>query len=216
MSAREYYDEEYFRRQSAGGDVQGRLNAFKFREFVPAEATVLDFGCGSGALLRALAGKGRKLMGVEINPSAIAVARSSGLEIFASLDEIADASVDTVISNHALEHVEDPMSAMRGMLRVLKPGGRIILVVPCDRASVGFKRNDPDLHLYSWSAGNLGNLAHVSGFQVERVDEVRHRWPPKWQRVLAFVGEPSFHRLSQIWGRLYRVRSQVRLLAFKP
>jgi SAM-dependent methyltransferase len=42
----------------------------------------------------------------------------------------ADGHFDLVICNHVLEHVTDDRSAMREILRVLKPGGRAVLQVP--------------------------------------------------------------------------------------
>jgi SAM-dependent methyltransferase len=46
------------------------------------------------------------------------------------LDWLPDASVDAVYSRHALEHVEQILPLMRELHRVLRPGGRLHLVVP--------------------------------------------------------------------------------------
>lgn len=57
------------------------------------------------------------------------------------LTKVADASQDFVASNHFLEHCEDPIGALRNMLRVLRPGGVVYLSVP-DRRLI-FDRDRP-------------------------------------------------------------------------
>lgn len=215
IDATHYYDAAYFEWQNKAGRDQGLANLFKFSQHIEPADRVLDFGCGSGALLQAVGLRDGSLIGVEINPSAQDHARSQGLEIVAELKDVPTSSVDVVISNHALEHVENPIGILREMRRVLRSGGRIVIVVPCDRASFAFSEKDPDRHLFSWSAGNLGNLARVAGFNVLVAQEIVHKWPPKWRTVLKFSGWKGFHFVSRIWARFDRSRSQVKLVAQK-
>jgi SAM-dependent methyltransferase len=51
------------------------------------------------------------------------------------LSAFADDSVDFVIANHMLEHVEDPIATLEHQLRVLRPGGVLYLTVPDARES---------------------------------------------------------------------------------
>lgn len=51
------------------------------------------------------------------------------------LASFADASLDFVVANHMLEHVEDPIAALEHQLRVLKPGGILYLTLPDARHS---------------------------------------------------------------------------------
>jgi SAM-dependent methyltransferase len=53
----------------------------------------------------------------------------------ARLGSFTDASLDFVVANHMLEHVEDPISALEHQLRVLKPGGVLYLTLPDARES---------------------------------------------------------------------------------
>jgi SAM-dependent methyltransferase len=53
----------------------------------------------------------------------------------ARLDSFADASLDFVVANHMLEHVEDPIAALQHQLRVLRPGGVLYLTLPDARES---------------------------------------------------------------------------------
>jgi SAM-dependent methyltransferase len=51
------------------------------------------------------------------------------------LASFADDSLDFVMANHVLEHVEDPVAALSAFLRVLRPGGVLFLTLPDPRRS---------------------------------------------------------------------------------
>lgn len=210
-----HYDEAYFQWQNNQAAVGAEANKEKFLAFLNSDhRVILDFGCGGGSLLKSLPAETR--IGVEINPVARAHAEKLGVRVVSSLDEIASASIDAVVSNHALEHVEAPLSVLRGVHRVLKPGGLAVVVVPSDRAHFPFKKVDQDFHLYSWSAGNLGNLARAAGLTVDRAEELVHRWPPGWHVIRRIGGRHVFNLACGLWGRIRRSRSQVRIVARKP
>jgi len=46
------------------------------------------------------------------------------------LARFADASLDFVVASHVLEHIEDPVAALESWLRVLRPGGVLLIVLP--------------------------------------------------------------------------------------
>lgn len=214
-----HYDATYFRWQGKNGRLAGEANRFKFAPFIQPGSRIVDFGCGDGSLLLALGGG----TGIEINEHAISVARASGLTVEHSLRDLPDVSADVIVSNHALEHVEDPLKEMREMHRVLAPGGKIVIVVPCDKPSYRFRLDDPDFHLFSYSASNLGNLARAAGFRVIEARVVAHAWPPKWPKIQAWLGWQAFHFASRVWARIgpfidlrvRRIRAQVRVVAEK-
>jgi SAM-dependent methyltransferase len=58
-----------------------------------------------------------------------------------NLEHIADASYDFLLSSHSLEHFANPLKAVKEWLRVLKPGGTLVLVLPDKRFT--FDRNRP-------------------------------------------------------------------------
>jgi SAM-dependent methyltransferase len=61
------------------------------------------------------------------------------------LQTIGDGSADFVIANHFLEHCEDPLSALRTQLRVLRPGGISFLTLPDKRATFDAPRVETEL-----------------------------------------------------------------------
>jgi predicted SAM-dependent methyltransferase len=58
----------------------------------------------------------------------------------ATLATFADASVDFVVANHVLEHLEDPIAALQNLVRVLRPGGVLFLTLPDARHSFDARR----------------------------------------------------------------------------
>ena len=102
---------------------------------------VLDVGCGTGVVTRLAAervGPKGKVVGLDINPEMLAVAKSVTPAELAvewqegSADAIrcADESFDAVLCQLSLQFVPDRGKALREIHRVLVPGGRLVLNVP--------------------------------------------------------------------------------------
>ncbi|MCL2452864.1 MAG: class I SAM-dependent methyltransferase [Alphaproteobacteria bacterium] len=215
------YDGKYFLRYNVGAELGCEINKAHFMPYLKPSDRVLDFGCAGGDLLNAL--RVAEPVGVEINPAAIELARKLGIEVYPDPKTVPSASVDALISNHALEHVEQPLDVMREMIRTLKPDKLAVIVVPCDRVDVAYSPQDLDHHLYSWSASNLGNMARAAGFEIIEVSELVHRLPPLWHRfpslwqnLYRVFGRRVFDPICRICALLRRDRTQVRLVARKP
>lgn len=115
-------------------------------EFSPEEIfagkTVLDMGCGaSGKSLYYLSIGARQVVGVDIvahyQAEAEAFARELDYEdrftflLASALDlPVPDGTFDVVIMNDFMEHISDPVGALREAMRVLKPGGRVYINFP--------------------------------------------------------------------------------------
>src|SRR5690606_25088070 len=98
---------------------------------------VLDVGCGTGILAREIAprtGPGGHLAGIDPGPGMLAVARQLAPAIewregVAEALPFPDQSFDAVASQFALMFATDRRQAVREMLRVLVPGGRLAIAV---------------------------------------------------------------------------------------
>ena len=101
-----------------------------------APGALLDAGCGTGGLLRRLAGKStRALVGLEFNPEAArrAGAKSGALTTGGDANRLpfAGASFGALVSMDVLCHrAVDPSLALAEFHRVLKPGGALVLNLP--------------------------------------------------------------------------------------
>jgi SAM-dependent methyltransferase len=114
---------------------------------------VLEIGCGRGEFVRRLIGTigtPRLLMAADFAGSAVQLGRrrleqSSGRRVcwsVASIQDIpvADGTFDLVISCETIEHVVDPVRAMREIHRVLRPGGTLLLTTPNYLGPMGLYR----------------------------------------------------------------------------
>jgi len=102
---------------------------------------VLDVACGTGVVARIAAeriGPGGKVVGIDLNPGMIAVARSLPAPVGAPIEwlersaldlRLADASFDVILCQQGLQFFPDKARAMQEMRRVLVHGGRLALSV---------------------------------------------------------------------------------------
>ena len=94
---------------------------------------LLEVGFGDGARLKYFQQKGWEVVGQEYDPVAAEKARSAGFTVH--LGDLATlrlpaGSFDAVVGSHVLEHVVDPVGFLAEACRLLKPGGRIVMVTP--------------------------------------------------------------------------------------
>ncbi|RII12401.1 Demethylrebeccamycin-D-glucose O-methyltransferase [Streptomyces sp. YIM 130001] len=129
--------------------------AYLLAELRP-DATVLDVGCGPGTItadLAALVPDGH-VTGVEYAPDVLDQARATAAErgvgnvTFGAADvhqlPYADESFDVVHAHQVLQHVGDPVQALREMRRVARPGG-LVAVRDSDYAAMAWYPNPPGL-----------------------------------------------------------------------
>ncbi len=103
---------------------------------------VLDAGCGEGYMSRLLAERGARAAGVDVSDSLIGYARTHAEAdrlgtryTVASLENLPydHDSFDVAVCNHVLSDVSDPGAALLELGRVLRPGGRLVILMlhPC-------------------------------------------------------------------------------------
>ena len=139
---------------------------------------LLDAGCGAGTFLSWAVRAGWDATGLEVDPRGVEGARAVGLNVVqGSMEDclLPDASFDTVVLNHTLEHCHDPNRVLAQAFRVLKPGGLIIVGVPnfdCyDNHVFGdcWSNCEAPRHLYHFNPETLTRLLEQNGFGLERL-----------------------------------------------
>jgi 2-polyprenyl-6-hydroxyphenyl methylase / 3-demethylubiquinone-9 3-methyltransferase len=98
---------------------------------------VLDVGCGGGLLAEGMARRGARVLGIDLAPEALAVARlhavESGLPVEyrqVAVEELAESSpagFDVVTCLEMLEHVPDPSAIVDALARLVRPGGHVVV-----------------------------------------------------------------------------------------
>ena len=102
---------------------------------LPVDARrVLVDGCGLGMYVKHLAELGYNAVGLDIDYERVAEAAHAGIEqLHVAAGEYLpypDGAFDAVLSHEVIEHVANDRLAAREMIRVLRPGGRVILFCP--------------------------------------------------------------------------------------
>jgi SAM-dependent methyltransferase len=109
---------------------------------LPADARILEIGCGTGHNLPMLARFG-EVDAIEIEPAARAVAAK---RLGKPVGDAPLPALPGVPRGHVVEHIEDDVAALRAMAECLAPGGRILIAVPA--------------HQWMWSAHDVVNHHH--------------------------------------------------------
>ena len=96
-------------------------------------AQLLDLGCGSGRFLDTATGLGWDATGLDPDPLAVAAGRKRGRKIEQGglpATGLNSDRFDAVTMNHVVEHLHDPVAALRDVHRILKPGGNVWAATP--------------------------------------------------------------------------------------
>jgi SAM-dependent methyltransferase len=94
---------------------------------------VLDVGCGVGMYTAAFLCETPHVFGVEVERERVLEARERAAGVVQAVGEhlpFPDAAFDVVFSHEVLEHVADDRACVAEMVRVTRPGGRIVVFVP--------------------------------------------------------------------------------------
>lgn len=138
---------------------------------------LLDVGCGAGRFLHRMQRRGWQVEGIDFDEQAAAkVTRKYGIKAHVgSLADcsIPDASFDVVTMSQTVEHLFDPRSDLQACLRVLKPGGLLVMTTP-NVNSIGaaefgpyWRGWEPPRHLHLFSVESLARLTRQAGFEID-------------------------------------------------
>lgn len=117
--------------------------AMNFIETHRPYENVLDFGCGSGVMLPFLARHSQHVTAMDIDLVPLEHVRkhislAENIEVLdanqTSLSQLAPKSLDLISALDVLEHVEDLSRTLKELLRLLKPGGHLVVSGPTENA----------------------------------------------------------------------------------
>jgi SAM-dependent methyltransferase len=179
--------------------------------------SVLDVGCGPGVLLNQMRERGWQVRGTERSAAAAQQARDTfHLDVRAQgVDDLVaeGATFDAVVLWHVAEHLHTPAEIVRGIARLLKPGGMLLIAVPnfaspeARVGGAGWFHLDVPRHLVHFTPSTLDAVLADAGFHKAKVTHL----VPEYD-LFSFV-QTVENRLGLPSNLLYDVlrRSEARL-----
>jgi 2-polyprenyl-3-methyl-5-hydroxy-6-metoxy-1,4-benzoquinol methylase len=149
---------------------------------ISKKAKILDVGCGRGDFLEAFQAQGLEASGIDREPSAASVAPSVAVK-YCDLEKdtfpFADGTFDVVFSKSVLEHLFNPEKFLLECKRILKPGGRIILMTPdwVSQMKIFF---DDYSHRQPYTVTGVKDALEIFGFK-ETQAELFYQLPVLWR-----------------------------------
>jgi len=148
-------------------DAERRRHAATYLDDI-TPGKLLDVGCGSGAYAAWMQTRGWDVRGTEVDPVAARTARMThGLTV--DIGDLAairhpDGAFDAITARHVLEHVQEPVAFLAECWRILRPGGRLVIVTP-NVDSLGHRHFaerwrglEQPRHLFLYSSASLRTL----------------------------------------------------------
>ena len=160
-------------------DYPAKLAHLLFKKYgMQAGQTLLEPGCGRGEVLKCFRDFGLQVQGCDLSPETAVLLHDMDIEIWDVENNglpYADNSFDVIYTKSFLEHFYYPERFMKEALRVLKPGGLMLNLVPCWEANYR-KYFDDFTHRTPFTAVSLRNIQLIHGF--EEVEVVKFRQLP--------------------------------------
>jgi ubiquinone/menaquinone biosynthesis C-methylase UbiE len=178
---------QYERRWSFYVRATSRETLARFR--INPTDSVLDVGCGTGALLCQLSASypQARLAGIDPSPEMLVIARARlppGIELKQSWAEgipYPDDAFHVVVSCNVLHYIREPLVALREMLRVLRPEGTLVITDWCDdylacRICDWYLRHFDAAHFRTYPAQRLRDLLNTAGATEVRIVCYKITW----------------------------------------
>lgn len=151
--------------------------------FAPlAGRTLLDIGCGTGNLTRALTEGGAAVTGID--PGAEALAKARNLVPAAQFEAVSaealpfpDGHFDGAVMLNSLHHVPDPAKALAEAARVLRPGCRLVVIEPLASGTFfdALKPIEDETEIRAAAQAAIAQSLSQGGFACERDVTIERR-----------------------------------------
>ena len=176
--------------------------------WVPKNVRILDIGCGLGETLGYHTIRGCDAYGVEADKNIHRVINKLGYKIHVGLfnpDFYEPNFFDYITLDQVIEHVKDPLETMRGIAKILKPGGIAILSTP-NASGWGarlFRRHwinwHAPYHLQFFSLYSMSIAAKQAGLTIEKLKIITSSHWLYWQ-WLHLLFYPNWGQPSRFWS----------------
>jgi 2-polyprenyl-3-methyl-5-hydroxy-6-metoxy-1,4-benzoquinol methylase len=144
---------------------------------LPRGASIVDIGSGDGSQLGLLWQRGFRMTGVERDTKSVSL-QGGHSQVFEGSAEalppqLARGSFDAVMFKQVLEHLVDPVGALRNAAQLLKPGGVMFVEVPNNESAIAqqsglsWEHMDVPRHINFFTQDTLQAAVTRAGLAVE-------------------------------------------------
>jgi len=154
---------------------------------------IVDLACGQGFFSRKLAKSGARLIGIDISPELIDIARKDkSVEYFVSqahkLNFLQNGYIDKVLIVLSLQNIENVQDVIEETNRILKPKGKIFIVLNHPAFRI------PKASSWGWDEVKKVQYRRLDSYLSESSEQIQiHPGDKPWEKTI------SFHRPLQFY-----------------
>jgi len=173
-------DKKYFKYMTERSKLSLLLRKFFYIPIIKEfKGKLLDIGCGVGEFLQWYPNS----YGIDTNPYLVDYCKKRNLKCsFGSVYKIPfkNETFDCVLCSHLIEHLNKPELAMKEIRRVLRTGGKLIIILPTEK---GYKRDKT--HAKYWDKEKIESLLKKFNFKIKKLTY----YPTKILSKYTYLGE---------------------------
>jgi len=185
----------------------------------------LEIGCGRGDFLQEFSNAGMKCSGIDLDPDAQNHSPSIDIklvDITKDLFPFEDNTFDIIYHKSVIEHVYSPIHLMKESLRVLKPGGKLIILTP-DWVSQMKVFYEDITHCRPYDISALNDALHMfnmNEIHVEKFRQLPILWNNHFLTLLAkllslLIGTLTGRKMTKVTGiKFFRWSVELMILGY--
>jgi SAM-dependent methyltransferase len=186
---------EYFARQRQYG---AKVCDWIARRDGPHKRRVLELGCGAGGALSVFHERGHDVAGCDFGAPLLAYGQARGVpnlhrgEVEELTNTLGAASFDLIYLHHVFEHVGAPLPMLHTLHRLLKPSGKLLIIVP----------DIENIDSFPCPAGDalpMLHIAHKFNFSPEGLAALAARANLAGEHVMPGGAETNWSTMPELW-----------------
>jgi len=215
MTKEQYYDEGYHKpthknllKNFEYYKARAHLSKVKYFGGVEDDNRILEYGIGMGQNIFLFP----NAYGHDISKFAMDECNKRGVKTMPDLTGC-DGLFDVVFSRAVLEHLDNPLEALKIMNKCLRPGGKLILVLGIEKQKRVKIEPSQNQHLYGWNFQTINNLLFKAGFHPQENTFLRGTG---YNKLLALNKKsPKLYHLATYLAALAVGSKEMKIVAIK-